>query len=192
MLYGLEIAFVVKWYCEGNEQNKQKKIIDICDFTVFVLLLIDYISKAALHMYIMEEATIYTKIVQSLVCLRIMKIAMENTIDTKLPLLIHAFLETVVELLPIMTVMLITLLLGTAISLQIFHDSMKVLDDYVLPVNKSHFGVSPLLNFDTYLNSFVAFSTIMANENWHMSMYMWMQRNSYGFVFFFILAVLVC
>lgn len=83
----------------------------------------------------------------------------------------RALFETIESLLPFMAVILVFVFFEAAVGVQLFHDSIKLLNGQVLPISKAHLGHSPPLNFDSMGSSFATFAAFLANEEWHNILY---------------------
>lgn len=100
----------------------------------------------------------------SLICIRLFKLFDGNVFDEKLSHLLRAFFEAILDLLPFLAVIVTLVIFGSAVSLQLFNNKLRVAGIYILPSNQSYPlipSLPPLINFDTFLNSLVAFTSII-------------------------------
>ena len=135
---------------------------DVFDWLVVMLNVIDYVVKAALGLYIFEDSTLLTPFAQSLVCLRLFKLAYCNIFDIKTSRLLTALIRTIVHLLPFIIVLCVIAVFGGAVSLQLFNNTLKVVEGVVVSVGSEVEGMaSPIRNFDTMPSSMVMFGCLM-------------------------------
>lgn len=115
-------------------------------------------------------------------------------LDDKLSFLLRAFFEVIVDLLPYLAVIVVIILFCSAVSLQLFHGELKMAGHYILPTLRSDprfpSPASPLINFDTFINSVVSFGTFVENEEWHLTMYNLMLAGHSWTIAYFLVVVI--
>ena len=54
------------------------------------------------------------------------------------------------------------------IGFELFSNKAKYVEEYKFPKSHDEHGISPRINFDNFLNSFLAITQIAINEDWHL------------------------
>lgn len=190
VLWMVDLGIMITTYCSTTEPDSLKRKLDAMDVVLFLLLLADYIWKAATGLYIFEDSTPLTLVAQPLVCLRIIKLVFENPFDEKLSLLMRALFETIHSLLPFIAVIVVLTFFEAAVGLQMFHDQLKLLKNQIIPKVRPGLGHSPPLNFDTLASSFATFAAFLGNEEWHNTLYRFVSLGRRWLIPFFMLVVI--